>query len=708
MKRISCFFILLLSIALISCSIQKEDNNIKVVDRPDTAVSNSHYVSNKAPLKPSAFVKLPVGAIRPDGWLKEYLVRQQNGLTGHLGEISAWLQKTDNAWLSEDGSGKWGWEEVPYWLKGYANIGYILEDEKIINEAKVWIEAALNSQREDGNFGPNRETHGGQDFWGNMIMLYCLQSYYEYSNDDRVINLMTNYFKFQLTVPDEKFLTQYWQQIRGGDNLYSVIWLYNRTGDEFLLELAEKIHRNTADWTSRGHGLDKIHCRKEKREGMEEWPAWFGDQIDWHNVNHAQCFREPAQYYQLSHNEDHLKASYENFDIMREHFGQVPGGMFGSDENARPGYDDPRQGIETCGIVEQMNSNEHMLRITGDPFWADHTEDVAFNTYPAATMPDFKSLHYITSPNMVLCDAANHHPGIDNRGPFLMMNPFSSRCCQHNHAQGWPYFAENLWMATPDNGLVAAIYSASVVTAKVGAGKEVRISEKTNYPFEEQIQFTIESDQEVKFPFYLRMPEWCKEASISINGKELNVNPEAKKYVIIERNWKSGDQLTLKLPMEINVKRWTKNHNSASVNYGPLTFSLKIKEKYEKMESDKTAIGDSKWQDGVDKAKWPSFEIHPASNWNYGLVLEENNPEVAFEVKKKAWPKSNFPFTLDEVPISIKAKAKLIPDWKIDEHGLCGELTDSPIETSTQVEEVELVPMGAARLRISAFPVVNN
>jgi hypothetical protein len=64
---------------------------------------------------------------------------------------------------------------------------------------------------------------------------------------------------------------------------------------------------------------------------------------------------------------------------------------------------------------------------------------------------------------MVLNDAENHSPGIDNAGPFLMMNPFSSRCCQHNHAQGWPYFSENLFMATPDNGAAAVIYSASEV-----------------------------------------------------------------------------------------------------------------------------------------------------------------------------------------------------------------------------------------------------
>ncbi|TKG93474.1 hypothetical protein EYV94_17155 [Puteibacter caeruleilacunae] len=709
--RISTILIGILLPFFIGCSSQNESkvSKVSVVERPNTDVVNKHYVSNKAPLKPSAFIKLPVGAVRPEGWVKTYLERQRDGLTGNLGNISAWLQKEDNAWLSKSGEGKWGWEEVPYWLKGYANIGYLLDDKQMINEAMVWINGAINGQRENGNFGPKRiRKDGRQDFWGNMIMLYCLQSYYEYSGDQRVIDLMTKYFKYQLDFPEDKFLTWYWQKVRGGDNLHSVFWLYNRTGDKFLLDLAEKIHRNTADWTSRGHDLNAIHCRKHKRETVEEWPAWFHDQIDWHNVNHAQCFREPAQYYLLSGDQKDLAASYDNFDIMREHFGQVPGGMFGSDENARPGYDDPRQGIETCGIVEQMNSNEHMLRITGDPFWADHTEEVAFNTYPAATMPDFKSLHYITSPNMVLCDAANHHPGIDNRGPFLMMNPFSSRCCQHNHAQGWPYFVENLWMATPDNGLLAAIYSASKVTAKVGESGEVTIHEKTNYPFEENIKLSIETESAVNFPLYLRIPAWCTNAKISVNGEKLDVVAKAKSYVVIERNWENDDEVVLEFPMQLNVTKWEKNHNSVSVSYGPLTYSLKIGERYDRKESDKTAIGDSRWQEGVDKHNWPSYEILPTSNWNYGLVYDEVNLESSFKVERKEWPSSNFPFTLDEVPIVIKAKGKLIPSWKIDEHGLCGELKDSPVYTEEKTEDIELVPMGAARLRICSFPVVGD
>ena len=168
-----------------------------------------------------------------------------------------------------------------------------------------------------------------------------------------------------------------------------------------------------------------------------------------------------------------LAASYNVQSLVRRAFGQVPGGMFGADENARIGFFDPRQGTETCGFVEQMASDEIMLLISGDPYWADHLEDVAFNSYPASLMPDYRALRYLTCPNMAISDSRNHHPGLDNSGPFLAMNPFSSRCCQHNHGFGWPYYVEHLVLATPDNGVAAVLYNSCKANVKVGDGTEI-------------------------------------------------------------------------------------------------------------------------------------------------------------------------------------------------------------------------------------------
>ena len=667
---------------LIWAGAMAQNSEVEFVSRPDTQSKSSNYVGNRAPLAPAAAIKLPLGAIHAEGWLGEVFDRQCDGLAGHLGEISAWLNKKGNAWLETEGHA--GWEEVPYWLRGYSDMAYMKGDEKMLEETKLWIEAILASQREDGWFGPliyNEKT--GNDYWPNMLVLFTLQNYYDATGDKRVIDFMTKYFKYELAQPDGKIIASYWENMRGGDNLYSVYWLYNRTGEAWLLDLATKLDRCTANWKM-GNTLP-----------------------NWHVVNIAQGFREPATYAMQSKDPAHTEATYFNFNHVRDIYGQVPGGMYGADENARKGYDDPRQGAETCSMAEQMTSDGILTCITGDVFWADNAEDVMFNTYLAAFTPDMKSLRYITSPNMVLADDRNHHPGIDNRGPFLMMNPFSSRCCQHNHSHGLPYYIGNMVMATNDNGLLANLYGSATINAKVGKKVGVQIKMQSNYPFEEIIRFDVDPVKSVTFPLYLRVPAWCKGANVKINGTETYTASENNGYIKISRKWQKGDKVELTLPMRLTAREWVKNKKSVSINYGPLTFSLLIKENYIKKGSKDTAIWDSRWQEGVDAEAWPSWEIHPASPWNYGLIYDPaKSLESQFAIEKREFPKDNYPFTNDAAPIILKTKGRQIPAWGLDQHWLCGILPESPVTSTSPVTDLTLVPMGGARLRISAFPVI--
>ncbi len=663
--------LILPAISLIFLCNCTNTTDVTSVDLPDTTQTNNSYVSNRAPLVNTPFIKLPVGSIEPGGWVRKQLELMADGYFGHLGDISSFLIKENNSWLSTDGSGDHGWEELPYWLKGYSNIAYILGREDMIEETKIWIEAVLNSQQEDGWFGPDKGRTGAAtnlkgrvDLWPNMVMLFILRDYYSWSEDERVITLMTNYFNYLKTVPEDQFLVGYWPANRGGDLLYSVYWLYNRTGDESLLELANKVHKKSVNWT----------------DGIP----------DWHNVNMSQSFGEPTTYYMQTKDSKHLEASGRNYEEIRKLYGQVPGGMFGSDENCREGYDDPRQAIETCGMVEMMLSTETLFTITGDPLWADRCEDVAFNSYPAALTADMKALRYMTSPNLVQSDKEPKNPGIQNGGPMFQMNPHRHRCCQHNQGQGWPYYAEHLWLATADNGLAAAFYSKNKVSAMVGKGIEVSITEKTNYPFEEQVEFTVNPSKKVSFPLYLRVPSWCTDPLVSINGEEADYG-ELSGYIRIEKTWEAGDIVSLSIPMKLNFRTWEANKNSVSVDYGPLTFSLKIEENYVK--------------DGGPE-EWPAWEIYPGSPWNYGLQMSSGDLLNSFEVVKKGYPENDMPFTHEGTPIEIKTRGKVIPEWGMDETHLVQELPQSPLVSGQPVEDITLIPMGAARLRISSFPVV--
>jgi hypothetical protein len=465
-------------------------------------------------------------------------------------------------------------------------------------------------------------------------------------------------------------LLPFWQQQRASDNLASVYWLYNRTGETWLLELGRKIHRRTANWT----------------DGVASW----------HGVNISQCFRGPGVYYQQAKAPKSLAATERDYAMVRDLYGQVPGGLYGADENCRPGYSDPRQGTETCTMVEMMLSHEMLLAITGDPKWADRCEEVAFNSLPASMTADLKALRYLTAPNMPLSDRFDKSPGLQNGGAMLLYDPRSHRCCQHNVAHGWPYFTENLWMATAGNGLAAVMYAPCEMKAKVAGGTEVTIVEKTDYPFGDKVELAISMQGEARFPLYLRIPAWCEKPAVVINDlppPDLKVPAGRGSYAIIERTWKGGDKVTLTLPMRVTVTRWAKNKNCASVARGPLEYSLKIGEKIKR-------VG------GSDK--WPAVEIHPTTPWNYGLVLDEKDPAASFSVRPKSGPMAAQPFDWSVAPVELEAKAKKIPAWKLDYKGLVGTLHESPVKSDEPVETVTLIPMGCARVRIASFPVIGS
>jgi hypothetical protein len=643
---------------------------VALVERPVSTSANSFYVANRPPLAPSPFCKLPIGSISPRGWLRHQLELERDGLTGHLESISPWLDFAKSSWTDPQGRGSFGWEEMPYWLKGYGDLGYVLQDKGLMAEAKKWIEAVLATQREDGWFGPRAllaGLDGKPDLWPHMLMLNVFQSYYEAAGDPRVIGVMSRYFKWENTLPVSAFGEGYWPKLRFGDNIESVLWLYNRTGETWLLDLARKIHAGMARWDE--------------------------DVVNWHNVNLAQGFRAGTVFWMLSLDPGHLASAERNYQNVFAAFGQFPGGGFVGDENSRPGYTDPRGGIETCGIVELMHSFEMLAKITGQPVWADRCEEIAFNSFPAAMTADQKALHYVTCANQIQLDRNNKSPAIENGGTMVSYSPYEVyRCCQHNVSHGWPYYAEELWLATPDNGLCASLYAPCAVSARAGDAAAVKITEETDYPFRDTVKFRFETAQPAKFPLYLRVPRWCDSAAISVNGQAVKAPSKPLAFIRLEREWHDGDTVALRLPMKLAVRRWPKNHDAVSVDYGPLSFSLAIKERFASY--------------GARNPDWPEWEVFPQSPWNYGLVLDAQNPTASFKLIQTGGPLAAQPFTPETAPIKLEATGRRIPNWQADANNVIGPLQPSPVQSDQPDEKITLIPMGAARLRVAMFPLI--
>ena len=176
------------------------------------------------PLTPS-----PLGCVTPRGWLLREFVVQKNGLTGHIDEIWEDLGK-QSGWLG--GAGE-SWERGPYYLDGLVPLAYALDDDALKAKAQLWIEWMLASQREDGFFGPADNL----DWWPRMVALKVLTQYAEATQDPRVIPFLERYFRYQLqTLPNQPL--SMWAAARGQEQLLSMLRLYRRTGDAYLVELA--------------------------------------------------------------------------------------------------------------------------------------------------------------------------------------------------------------------------------------------------------------------------------------------------------------------------------------------------------------------------------------------------------------------------------------------------------------------------------------
>ena len=645
---------------------------------------NSHYITNQAPLVAQPYTALPLGAIKPKKMLRKMLELQRDGLTGHMDSIYSLVCGDNNAWLGGAGD---NWERGPYWLDGLMPLSYLLDDDELKEKAGKWVEWSINNQRENGFFGPfpppegSRGKRGMQrsmpdDWWPRMIMLKIFQQYYMATNDERVIKLLTNYFRYQLKALSEKKLNE-WVSIpdRTTENLVVVYWLYNITGDKFLLDLAEEMHRQMTNWTN-------IFAGNEFRK-LNPLP-------NYHCVNLAMVMKKPLLYYQQHPDQKYPEAVKSVLAALKDCHGFV-NGMYGGDEIIHG--NDPTQGIEFCTVVEMMYSFENILPITGDTYYADYLEKIAYNVLPTQHTDDFLNKQYFQQANQVLITDDAHNFGNDERSRLVYGKTSGYPCCLCNMNQGWPKFVQNLWYATADNGLAALLYGSSEVTAKVADGKEITVVEETDYPFKENIRFTIKTNDDIKFPFHLRIPQWCKNPVLSVNGTVVNVEAEGN-IVVLNRQWSDNDVVELKFSMDFRYSYWYEN--SLGIERGPLVYALKIEEEWRKVEKLHKSTG----------YDYPFWEVIPKSPWNYAILKSEIADDKQLHISVKDSIPDN-PWNLKDAPITVKVKAKRMHEWQI-ERGSAGKIPSFTWDRGFKddvIEDVQLIPYGCTTLRISEFPV---
>jgi Beta-L-arabinofuranosidase, GH127 len=622
---------------------------------------NAHYPSYRAPLTATPYVALPLGAIQARGWLLKQLELQRDGLTGHAEELTEWMPAfRDSGWLG--GKGEKG-ESAPYYLKGLIPLAYILDDERLKKKAQVWIEAILASQQPNGHFGPPDDV----EWWSPMIVTYLMRDYHEATGDPRVLPFLTKYYGYMAQNLPQRSLVK-WDKARAADEIDTVLWLYNRTGDASLIPVARLLRDQAYDWP------------KAFRENQ-----FCADKWSHHTVNVSQALKAPATYHLLSGESAGTEAYSEMDRHLNKDHGLIMGVHSGTEHLAGKS---PSQGVETCSIVERMLSNETNLRIFGDPQWGDNLEQIAFNTHPAALSDTIQQHVYYTRPNHPSAVKISSGLSEDHQDDFVPAPRSGFPCCCYNLHMGWPKYVQNSWAATHDNGLAILAYGPSQVTAKVGPS--VTMTQETDYPFNETIRLKLSTPSVVQFPLELRIPQWCASPRITVAGQPMQgVKPGS--FCRIDRQWKNGDEVVINFPMEL---RATKDYlQTVTLERGPLIYSLQIKANKKVLKSDPR---------GFDQ-----YELTPATPWNYALDLDPKNPAASVQVEQKAMPEN--PFVAKTTPVQLIAKARRLPQWTFARNGTeADEPPYGPVVSTEREETVRLVPFGAQFLRITQFPYLGT
>jgi uncharacterized protein len=652
---------------------------------------NINYKSNPEPLLRNAYIRLPLGAVKPAGWLKSQLEVQAAGLTGNLEDY--WPDLLNSSWHGGNGE---AWERGPYYLDGLIPLAYLLEDKNLIDKTKKWIETIIASSNDTGWYGPSQN----KDRWPLSVANKALMQYYEATGDRRALDVLTKYFRYLHDSPPD-WPDSEWRGLRAMENAVTGYWLYRQTGEPWILETIESIQKNCYDWTSYYSKFpwDSAAAADKKI------PYLGASGLTAHSVNNGMGIKYPGLWYQQSKDDRFRKAVYLALEKYDLNHGQT-GGRFSGDEHLSG--KSPNQGTELCLVVEFMYSLEELYAVLGDNRFADRLEYLGYNALPGTTTPDMWSHQFDQQSNQVLVSVAKR-VWSDN-GDYSNVYGFIPNygCCLANMHQGWPKFVEAMWMATNDNGLALVAYGPSVVKAKVGKGKEVTIIEETEYPFSGNVKLTIATEESVRFPIELRIPGWAD--SVAITFKNKTVVAKGGSQFRMNEKWNKGDQITLDIPMELRTER--RYNNALSLLRGPLYFSLRIAKEYKSVKINYDNFG---YKGSVD------WEIYPKSEWNYGLLMDEQNITRGLTIKQNAigkypfidqgdmiWSADSgkyFPST-SEAPLVITARGVRIPEWTMKNNS-ADVPPLSPVKPEGDPEIITLVPYGCTRLRITEFPVID-
>lgn len=617
---------------------------------------------------------LPLGTLRPEGWLRERLRQQADGMAGHLDEF--WPDVARSGWIGGDAE---GWERGPYWLDGIVGIAYLLDDDRLKAKVDHWVGYILEHQHSDGWFGPRsgEATYADHDVWPRIIVLKALLQHFDATGDPRVIPASLRFCELLGGLLDEWPLRE-WARSRWTDVVWVIHQFHDLTGEDRLLPLAAKCRAQGFDWFSYADRLpftEKVPEATLLAFQERAGGTWMNDgHLSSHGVNVAMGLKAMPVWWRQAPADDEQARLLGMIASLDEHHGQA-NGLFSCDEHLAGLH--PSQGTETCTVVEYLASLEVALESWGavEPI-AERFERLAFNALPASVSPDEWTHQYVQQANQVVCHITEDRI-YTNNGPdanIFGLEPHFG-CCTANRHQGWPRLTTHLWMRSSDGGATALSYAPCSFELD---SLSVRVS--GGYPFEDDVTISVRGSEAV--PLRLRIPAWASEASLAVDG-ETPIAVTAGSVHEVKRDW-TGDHI-LRLHLGATIQAVPRPSGAVTVERGPLVYALALTEDWRR-------IG------GEDPhATW---EVHPASPWNYALAIDPHDVPQYVELDRRSIAER--PFSPSTAPIQLRVRGRRIP-WAL-EHGAAAAPPPSPVESSAEVEELVLIPYGCTTLRVTELP----
>lgn len=601
--------------------------------------------------------------IQPEGWLKEYLQLQKDGLTGHPEALSypynTCLWDGEIPRMGTHGRIWWRYEQTAYYTDGLIRLGYLLDDKDMIEKAEKGIRYTIDHPQPSGILGnPDIKNH-----WPMAVFFRAMKAAYDVEPSKEILDALHKNFKALST-----------SDLAGRRNIVNIegmLWTAKKTGDRTLVEKADSVYRH------RKQILGDGEQHRDSRVTIEFLTA--EKPYNMHGVTMCEMLKLPIMLYEATGNPYYKHLAVSSLDRLYHECG-LPDGLFTSAEWLKG------RGImhshETCDAIDMCWTLGYFLEILQEARYADMMEKIVFNAGMGSIANDFKSLQYYSSVNQFICTGTSNHNKDNYCSTWMAYRPtHQTECCAGQIHRLMPNYAARMWLRSGD-GVVAALYGPS----SFRYDDDLTFVQETSYPYDQKVTIKVDARKAKKMSLRLRIPGWCTDAVLSVNGKTVKEPLAAGTFYNLERMFKDGDQIVLDLPMP--TLRQTAHGSGVWFERGPLVYAYDIPSKWEK---DTIRYENMNGKYPEDDEAFPCWSITPSGSWNYAVRADS---EADF-VQTAEGPR----LRVEVYPI----------DWDFAK-GLADELLtpDLPVAPSSKGagKYIDLVPYGLTHLRLTVFPVL--